>query len=108
MMISDVVDVYMGCNGGRRLGENVFCELAKTCNAHPRIDHEVAIASAHMPDVTAKERHDVRFEDESDVFIDPTKLKPFGDLEHGPYASAAVEGSGSHDLRNTTQTYARS
>jgi hypothetical protein len=95
VMISDVVDMYVGGDGGRRLGENVFCELAKACNAHSRIDHEVAIASAHMPNVTAKERHDIRFEDESDLFIDPTKLKPsFGDLEHSLYASAAVKRSG--------------
>jgi hypothetical protein len=45
-----------------------------------------------MPDVTAKKGHDVRFEDESDVVIDPTKLKPsFGDLEHSLYVSAALE-----------------
>ena len=92
VMISDVVDVDVGCNGGHRLGENVFCELAKTCNAHSRVDHQVAVASTHMPDVAAKERHDMRLEDESDVVIDPTKLKPsFGDLEH---SSLCVSGAG--------------
>src|SRR5512138_2721335 len=86
VMISDMVDVYVGRNCGHGLVENVFCELAKTCNAQSRVDYQVAIASAHMPDVTAQERHHMRFEDESDVFIEPAKLKPsFGDLEHGFY-----------------------
>jgi hypothetical protein len=89
-------DVYVGCNGAHRLGENVFCELAKTCNAHSRVNHQVAVASTHMPNVTAKEWHDMRFEDESDVVIDPTKLEPsFGDFEHSLYASAASEGASS-------------
>jgi hypothetical protein len=36
-----------------------------------------------MPDVTTQEWHDMRFEDERDVVIHPTKLKPsLGDLEH--------------------------
>jgi hypothetical protein len=83
VMISDVVDVHVGRNRGHRPIENISCELAKTCDAQSRIDHEVAIASAHMPDVAAKERHDIRLEDERDVVIEPTKLKPsFGDLEH--------------------------
>ena len=94
VMISDVVDVDVGCNGGHRLGENVFGELAKTCNAHSRVDHQVAVASTHMPDVAAKERHDMRLEDESDVVIDPTKLKPsFGDLEHGSLCVSSAGGS---------------
>jgi len=88
VMISNVVDVYVGRNGCHGSGENVFCELAKTCNAHSRINHQVAIASTYMPDVTAKEWHDVRFEDEGYVVIDPTKLKPsFGDLKHSLYSS---------------------
>src|SRR4029078_6823092 len=42
--------------------------------------------------IAAKERHDMRLEDESDVVIDPTKLKPsFGDLEH---SSLCVSGAG--------------
>jgi hypothetical protein len=99
-MISDVVDVYVGCNGGHRLGDNVFCELAKTCNAHSRVNHQVAIASTHMPNVAAKEWHDMRLEDESDVFVDPTKLKPsFGDLEHGVYGSAALEGASGQSVK---------
>src|SRR6202040_2600578 len=63
VMISNVVDVYMGCNGCHRSGENVFCELAETCDAQSRINHQVAIASAHMPDVTPQEWHYMRFED---------------------------------------------
>jgi hypothetical protein len=83
MMISDVVDVHMSRYGSDRSGENVLCELAETCNAQSRIDHEVAIAPAHMPDVAAQERHDMRLEDEGDVVIQPAKLKPsFGDFEH--------------------------
>jgi hypothetical protein len=83
MMISNVVDVHMSCHGGHRPVENVLCELAETCNAETRIDHQVAIASAHMPDVAPQERHDMRFEDEGDVVIEPAKLKPsFGDFEH--------------------------
>jgi hypothetical protein len=83
MMISDVVDMHMGCHGGHRSGENVLCELAETCNAQSRIDHQVAIAPAHMPDVAPQEWHDMRFEDEGDVVIHPAKLKPsFGDFEH--------------------------
>jgi hypothetical protein len=36
-----------------------------------------------MPDVAAQESHDMRFEDEGDVVIQPAKLKPsFGDFEH--------------------------
>ena len=83
MMISNVVHVYMGCNGGHRSGENVLCELAETYDAQSRIDHHVAIASAHMPNVAAQKRHDMRFDDEGDVVIQPAKLKPsFGDFEH--------------------------
>jgi hypothetical protein len=94
VMISDVVDVDVGCDGDHGLGENVFGKLAKTCNAHSRVDHQVAIASTHMPDVAAKERHDMRLEDESDVVIDPTKLKPsFGDLEHGSLCVSSAGGS---------------
>ena len=84
MMISDVVDVHMGCHGCHRSVENVLCELAETCNAQARINHKVAIAPAHMPDVAPQERHDMRFEDEGDVVIQPAKFKPsFGDFEHG-------------------------
>jgi hypothetical protein len=82
-MVADVVDVHMGCHGGHRSREKVLCELAKTYNAQSRIDHHVAIAPAHMPDVAAQERHNMRFEDEGDVVIQPAKLKPsFGDFEH--------------------------
>jgi hypothetical protein len=83
MMISNVVDVDVGCNRGRGFVKNVPCELAKTDNAHSGINYQVAITSAHMPDVAAEKWDDVRLEDESDVVVDPTKLEPcFGDLEH--------------------------
>jgi hypothetical protein len=90
--VLELLDYRLYAWPGHRLGENVFCELAKTCNAHSRVDHQVAVASTHMPDVAAKKRHDMRLEDESDVVIDPTKLKPsFGDLEH---SSLCVSGAG--------------
>jgi hypothetical protein len=96
MMISDVVDVHMGRNGRHRPVENVLCEGAQTRNAEARIDHQVAIASAHMPDVATQERHDMRFEDEGDVVIQPAKLKPsFGDFEHRLYASRVPERASS-------------
>jgi hypothetical protein len=96
MVISNVVDVYVGGDGRHRSVKNVFCELAETCDPQARVNHQVAIASAHMPDVAAQEGHNVRFEDESDVVIDPMKLKPsFGDLEHGHYALAVSERASS-------------
>jgi hypothetical protein len=62
MMISDVIDVHVSGDGCHGSIENILCELAKTGNAHPRVNHQVPIASANMPDVAAKKWDDVRFE----------------------------------------------
>jgi hypothetical protein len=92
VMISNMVDVYMCGNGCHRSVEDVLRELAETCNAKSSINHQVAIASAHMPDVTAQNWYDMRFEDKRDVVIYTTTLKPsFSDLEHRPSASAVSE-----------------
>ncbi len=75
---ADVVDVCMGCNRGHRFVEQVLRGLVQAGDSHAAVDHQVAVTSAHMPDVALLEADDMRLPDEGDVVGDPFEIEPAG------------------------------
>ena len=62
-------------------------EVAQRAEAERRVDDEVAVAAAHVPDVAAQQRVDVRLGDERDAVADAFGHEPRigdGQVEHRP------------------------
>ena len=67
---------------GQWLLEQVPGGRLEARHAEARIDQQVPVTPAHMPDVAADQRIDMRLPDQRDVVIDPLELEPFvGNLE---------------------------
>ena len=62
-------------------------------DAHARIDKQIVVAPAHMPDVALPDRVEVGLPEERDGFVDPLDLEPsLGDWEcHRGFLSANTE-----------------
>ena len=76
VMAAHVIAVPVRRDRGHRLVEQVLHRLGEPADAHAGIDHQVALAAAHVPDVAAHQRHDMRFPQERDFVVDLPALEP--------------------------------
>ena len=71
-----VIEMVVGRAGQQRLVDQIARRLLEARQAERGVDQQVAVAAAHMPDVAADQRVDVRFVDQRDVVVDPLAMKP--------------------------------
>jgi hypothetical protein len=76
VVAADVVVVTVGGHGGDRLVDQVGQLVAERHHAHAGVDHQVAVASAYVPDVAAHQRDDVRLPQQRDGVVDGGTFEP--------------------------------
>ena len=82
MMPADVIEMRVGRHRQHGLLQQMARRFAQAHHAHAGVDDQIALAAAHMPDIAAHERHDMRLPQQGDIVIDAADLEPaIGDLK---------------------------
>ena len=76
MMRPDVIVVAVRRNCGHRLVEQRTHFLDQAAHTHPRVDHQVAVATTHMPDIAPHQCDDVRLPQQRDGVVDRATFEP--------------------------------
>ena len=95
---ADVVGVHVRGDGEHRVIELMLHEVRDRHQPERRVDHEVAVTAAHVPDVAAQQRVDVRLGDQRDTVTDGAGDEPGigdGQLATGHEGNYAAPGCGS-------------
>jgi hypothetical protein len=105
MMTADMIGVGVGRDGRDGLVDQVGDRRAEVDNAHARVDHQIAIPPAHMPDIAPHEGDDMGFPQQRDVVADAADFEPaLGDLQCHVFEPASLQGD---DTRSAAQRKAR-
>jgi hypothetical protein len=73
---SDVVPVDVRCERDHRLVDQISELVLHRSDADARVDHQIAIPPAHVPDVAANQRMDVWLPQPRDVVLERPPLEP--------------------------------
>ena len=76
VMGADMIEMGMAGDGQNRSFGQEGDLLPQAYDAHAGIDQQVAVAPAHMPDIAAIERLDVRFPDMGHAVVERARLIP--------------------------------
>ena len=93
VMSAHMIRVRMCRDCGHVLLEQMPGRVTQTGDAHSCVDHQVAVAAPHMPNIAPHQRHDMRFPEQGYFITDAFEFKPtVGNWQHGRRELAQSNG----------------